>query len=383
MEHLKEFCTDRQKEILTVFIASRTQQETADKLNVSRSTVKAAIKAIKKKAALAGLAPDRDVNHRTMEGFNTKFVTSRYDGEGNLQGQYVRQEREKDNNTEELLRSFVDGLLEELPNIHKPVDPPQATGKDRLNVFAIGDHHLGMHSYKPQTGFNYDVNIAENLLEQSFESLIGRADEAEAALFLNMGDFLHTDSEYQTTAGTPQDTDGRYGRTVRHARILMKRMIVRLLEAYPHVYVLNIRGNHDHKASYFLNEMMMAYFENEPRITVLCNQKKFISFLWGKVFILTHHGDGINAQKMYEVATRDYRDEWGKCPFVYGYTAHLHHKTVTELPGMINEQMGVLCPVDNWHASKGYGASRTMVCITHHKNFGEVGRVTFKAEMSE
>ena len=87
MEHLKEFCTDRQWEILTVFMDSTSQQDAANKLNISRSTVKAAIKAIKKKAALAGVAPDRDVNHRTMEGFNTKFVTSRFDGEGNLQGQ--------------------------------------------------------------------------------------------------------------------------------------------------------------------------------------------------------------------------------------------------------------------------------------------------------
>ena len=382
---LRKFTKTRtQENTLEAVIAHNGNQAAAGKsLGVSQSSVWQVINRIETCAAKEAVAPHRDVDHQTMEGFHAKFVTSRYDGDGKLQGQYVRQERDKEDNTQEVLRSFVDGLLEELPGHHTPVKAPKISGKDRLNLFAIGDHHLGMHSYKPQTGFNYDVNIAENLLEQSFESLIARAEKAEAALFLNMGDFMHTDSESSTTAGTPQDTDGRYERTVRHARILMKRMITRLLERYSHVYVLNVRGNHDHRASYFLNEIQEAYWADEPRITVLCNQKKFIPFLWGKVFMLTHHGDGINAQKMYEVATRDYRDEWGRHPFVYGYTAHFHHKTVLELPGMVCEQMGVLCPVDKWHAAKGYGASRTMVCITHHKEFGEVGRVTFKAEMAE
>jgi hypothetical protein len=382
---LLPYCnTDKQTRNVKALIKHGTTKGAARALSIDPSNLRKSLRSIEQKASLNAVAPHRDVDHQTMEGFSAKFVTTRYDGDGNVKGQYVRQERDKDDQTQDVLRSFVDGLLEELPGIHKPVKAPKTSTEDRLNVYAIGDHHLGKYSYKPETGSNYDVEIAENLLEQSFESLIGRSEDAEAGLFLNMGDFLHTDSESgNTTAGTPQDTDGRYGRTVRHARILMKRMIVRLLQKHKHVYVINVRGNHDKNASYFLNEMMLAYFENEPRITVLCNQQKFIPFVWGKTFILTHHGDGINAQKMFEVATRDYRETWGKCPFTYGYTAHLHHKTVSEIGGMIMEQWGVLCATDAYHAGKGYGAGRTMTCVTHHKNWGEVGRVTFKAEMAE
>jgi hypothetical protein len=143
-----------------------------------------------------------------------------------------------------------------------------------------------------------------------------------------------------------------------------------------------VQGNHDKNASLFMNQIMMAYFHNEPRITVLCNQKKFIPFVWGKSFILTHHGDGINAQKMYEVATRDYGREWGNAYIRYGYTAHLHHKTVVEIGGFLVEQMSVLCATDAYHAGKGYGASRTMACITHHKEWGEIERQTFRADMA-
>tara|TARA_B110000046_G_scaffold143420_1_gene150377 strand:+ start:45 stop:1217 length:1173 start_codon:yes stop_codon:yes gene_type:complete len=381
---LLEYCeTEIQTRNVDALIHYGNTKRAAKALNIDSSTLRESLKKLEKKASLNAVAPHRDVEHQTMEGFSAKFVTSRYDKDGNLAGQYVRQERDKDSALEERLQDFTNGLIDSVKNVYKPVTAPTTSVKDRLNVYAIGDHHLGMYSYKTETGHNYDVEIAENLLEQSFESLIARSPDSESGMFLNMGDFMHTDSvSGLTTAGTPQDTDGRYGRTIEHAAKLMHRMITRLLEKHLHVYVINVQGNHDKNASLFMNQIMMAYFHNEPRITVLCNQKKFIPFVWGKTFILTHHGDGINAAKMYEVATRDYREEWGSCPFVYGYTAHLHHKTVEERGGMIMEQWGVLCATDAYHAGKGYGAGRTMTCVTHHKEYGELERQTFKAEMA-
>lgn len=374
--------TEIQENTIRALIDCPTQAEAAKKLGRNLKSVEEVLSRVRRNAANRAVS-DRDVNHPTMEGFSAKFVTSRYDKDGNLAGQYVRQERDKESLLKDRLQDFTNGLIDSAKNKYKPVNPPRTTVEDRLNVYAIGDHHLGMYSFKAETGQNYDVSIAENLLEQSFDSLITRSPNSDSGLFLNMGDFLHTDSvSGLTTAGTPQDTDGRYGRTIDHAARLMHRMITRLLQKHNHVYVINVQGNHDKNASLFMNQIMMAYFHNEPRITVLCNQKKFIPFVWGKTFILTHHGDGINAQKMYEVATRDYREEWGQCNFVYGYTAHLHHKTVEERGGMIIEQMGVLCAVDAYHAGKGYGAGRTMTCVTHHKHFGELERQTFKAEMA-
>ena len=381
---LLEYCeTKIQTRNVEALIEHGNANRAAKALNIDHTTLRESLRNLEKKASLNAVAPHRDVEHQTMEGFSAKFVTSRYDKDGNLAGQYVRQERDKDSALEQKLQDFTDGLIDSVKNVYQPVTAPKTNIKDRLNVYAIGDHHLGMYSYKTETGHNYDVNIAENLLEQSFESLIARSPDSESGLFLNMGDFLHTDSvSGLTTAGTPQDTDGRYGRTIDHAAKLMHRMITRLLEKHLHVYVINVQGNHDKNASLFMNQIMIAYFHNEPRITVLCNQKKFIPFVWGKAFILTHHGDGINAQKMYEVATRDYGREWGNAYIRYGYTAHLHHKTVVEIGGFLVEQMSVLCATDAYHAGKGYGASRTMACITHHKEWGEIERQTFRADMA-
>ena len=146
MEHLKEFCTLRQLEIVEAVIKYPNKQLAANALGVSRSTVRNAIRGAEKKAAANGVAPNRDVNHRTMEGFNAKFVTSRYDGEGNLQGQYVRQEREKFD-LEAMLEDFRDGFKDELKGLHKPITAPVDTVDKLMNCYMIGDHHLGMYAW--------------------------------------------------------------------------------------------------------------------------------------------------------------------------------------------------------------------------------------------
>jgi len=384
-QDVQEILTPAQREAVALVIKHGSGRKAANAAGKDQSVLNRTIRRAKAAAATKkGFQPSADLLHKTAAGMNVTGISTSYKPDGSVNQQWVKQAPEKENDQEKKLREFVDGLLEEVSGKYKPLPHKKKNIKDRLNVYCIGDHHLGMYSYKPETGSNYDVNIAENLLEQSFESLIARSEDAEAGLFLNMGDFLHTDSESgNTTAGTPQDTDGRYGRTVRHAAQLMQNMIARLLKKHKQVFVINVRGNHDKNASFFLNEIMRAYFSKEPRITVICNQAKFIPFVWGKTFILTHHGDGINAQKMHEVASRDFREQWGACPFTYGYVAHFHHKTVVEIGGITIEQWGVLCATDAYHASKGYGASRTMTCVTHDKMFGEVSRVTFNAAMAD
>ena len=384
MEHLKEFCTDRQKEILTVFMDSTSQQDAANKLNISRSTVKAAIKAIKKKAALAGVAPDRDVNHRTMEGFNTKFVTSRFDGEGNLQGQYVRQEREKFD-LDAMLNDFKEGLQGELRGLHKPVDAPSETLDKLMNCYMIGDHHLGMYAWSKETGdANYDTDIGVSLLEDAVDSLVARSPNSRHGLLCNLGDFFHSNNiKGETAGGTPLDTDGRYGRTVKEGVNLLKRIVIRLLEKHEIVTVLNVRGNHDSDPALWLNEAMRMYFENEPRVIIPDNYSKFTHLEFGNSLIVLHHGDKINPQRIYESVTRRLPVEWGRTKYRFGWLGHLHHKESKEIGGMMFEQFNVLTTPDAWHAGAGFGSSRSMTCIVLSEDYGEDSRVIINPDRIE
>lgn len=64
MEHLFPFCiTDRQREILQAIIDNGSQRAAARALNVSKNNVDQMMAAIRKRAAKAGIAPDRDLNY--------------------------------------------------------------------------------------------------------------------------------------------------------------------------------------------------------------------------------------------------------------------------------------------------------------------------------
>jgi len=384
MKHLEEFCTDRQKEILTVFMDSTSKQDAANKLNISRSTVKAAIKAVEKKAALAGVAPDRDVNHRTMEGFNTKFVTSRFDGEGNLQGQYVRQEREKVD-LDAMLNDFKEGLQGELRGLHKPVDAPSETLDKLMNCYMIGDHHLGMYAWSKETGdANYDTDIGVSLLEDAVDSLVARSPNSRYGLLCNLGDFFHSNNiKGETAGGTPLDTDGRYGRTVKEGVNLLKRIVIRLLEKHEIVTVLNVRGNHDSDPALWLNEAMKMYFENDPRVIIPDNYSKFTHLEFGNSLIVLHHGDKINPQRIYESVTKRLSVEWGRTKYRFGWVGHLHHKESKEIGGMLFEQFNILASSDSWAAGAGFGSSRSMTCIVLSEDYGEDSRVIINPDRIE
>ena len=384
MEHLKEFCTDRQLEIVEAVIKYPNKQLAANALGVSRSTVRNAIKGVEKKAAANGVAPNRDVNHRTMEGFNAKFVTSRYDGEGNLQGQYVRQEREKFD-IEAMLEDFWDGLKDELKGLHKPIPKPADTVDKLMNCYMIGDHHLGMYAWSKQTGEDsYDTDIGVDILESAIDSLVARSPDSRHGLLVNLGDFFHSNNiKSETGSGTPLDSDGRYGRTVRMGINLVKRLIVRLLQKHEVVTVLNVRGNHDPDAALWLNEALKMYFADDPRVTIPDNYDKFTHLEFGNSLIVTHHGDKINPQRIYESVTRKLAVEWGRSKYRFGWLGHLHHKEAKEIGGMMFEQWNVLAAPDAWHSGSGFGSSRSMTCVVLSEEYGEDSRVIINPDRIE
>ena len=381
MKHLTEFCTKRQREIILACIEYPTKQAAADSLGISRSTLRNAVKGVEKKAALAGIAPERDVNHRTMEGFNTKFVTSRFDGEGNLQGQYVRQEREKFD-LDAMLEDFRDGLKDELKGLHKPVAAPSETLDKLMCCYMIGDHHLGMYAWSKQTGEDsYDTDIGVALLEGAIDSLVARSPNARAGLLVNLGDFFHSNNiKSETGSGTPLDSDGRYGRTVRMGVNLLKRIVVRLLEKHEVVTVLNVRGNHDPDAALWLNEALKMYFGDDPRVIIPDNYSKFTHLEFGNSLIVTHHGDKITPQRIYESVTRKLAVEWGRSKYRFGWLGHLHHKEAKEIGGMMFEQWNVLASPDAWHSGSGFGSSRSMTCVVLSEEYGEDSRVIINPE---
>ena len=378
MKHLLQFCEiDSQREAVKAVIKHGSRKKAAEALGKNRRTVDRLISRLEEKAARGGLSPDHDLTHAVAPGFTAKRISTAYKTDGTVAVQWVIQEQEK-RALDQILEEFREGLKDELVGIHEPVQGPESTDDKLMSCYIIGDHHFGMYGWSDETGSDdYDTEIAEQLLSGAVDRLVAISPKSKNAALINVGDLFHAND---TTSMTPAskhllDTDGRFGRVIRIAGRVMKRLVNRMLEKHETVTVVNARGNHDPDAALWINEMLMMYFESDKRVRVLDNFNKFVYFTFGNNLVVTHHGDKIKRQQMYEAITRNLRAEWGACEYVYCWTGHIHHKEAEEIGGMLFESWNVLPPPDAWHAASGYGAERSMSCVVLHEDHGEEARL--------
>ena len=147
-----------------------------------------------------------------------------------------------------------------------------------------------------------------------------------------------------------------------------------MLKKHKEVRVINVRGNHDPYSSLFFNKLMSAFYENDPRVTVVPNECKLINVTWGSTLLSIHHTDRLNFQRWYEMVTRDHANLWGTSKYRYGHGGHVHHDQSKEIGGMIFHTWQTLAAPDAWHAASGYGSGRSASAVTYHKEYGEVHR---------
>lgn len=380
MNDLKQYATETEANYLDAVEKHGSNNKAAKALGVNRRSVDTAIARVKKRAALKMWAPEHDLTHPAAPGFTTKRVSTAYGEDGQVKLQWHIQEPEKVA-LEEIQAGLAEAFRAELKGLYKQIKKPKETNKDLMSCYIIGDHHFGMFAWGPETGGDdYDTEISERLLTEATDQLVGSSPASEVGTLVNVGDFLHAND---TTSQTPAsknvlDTDGRMGRVARRAGLLLKSLIDRMLIKHKKVLVINARGNHDPDAAMWLNEVIRAYYHQEDRVEVKDNFSKFIWFTYGSNLVVTHHGDKIKRQQMYQAITRNLRDEWGRAKHVYGWTGHIHHKEAEEIGGMLFESWNVLAPPDEWHASAGYGSERSMTCVVLHKEHGEQVRYKVK-----
>lgn len=376
MEWLREYAkSDRQKEVVEARIRCGSNRKAAKELGVSRRTVDQIIQRIESYADTQDSISGELCRGKALPGFATKRLSTAYNKDGDPVLQWHIQEAEK-----QTLEDYQEHVKEVFSDIKpcKPIRAPKRSNSELASCYIIGDHHFGMYAWSEETGGDdYDTEIAEKVLTEAAQKLVARSPDSEVGYLINLGDFLHAnDSTSQTPASkNALDTDGRMGRVMRRAGLLIKSLLELMLHKHKTVVLINARGNHDPDASLWLNEVCRAYFHDEPRITIKDNFNKFVWFEFGNNLVVTHHGDKITWAKMYEAITRNLSNEWGKCRYRFGWTGHLHHEESKEIGGMKFERFGVLAPPDAWHAGSGYGASRTMTCIVLHKENGRDTRL--------
>ena len=277
-------------------------------------------------------------------------------------------------------------LAEPLPRA-EPIVEPLYRDDTLLVVYPIGDHHLGMLSWKTETGADYDLEIGEQLLVGAMRHLVKSAPPAADSLVVFLGDFLHYDSFDAVTPTNRNllDADGRFPKMFDAGLRLMRRTIETAAARHSKVHVSVEIGNHDPSSAIVLSRCLTAIYEAEPRISIDTSPRHFHYHEFGKVAIGVHHGHGraAKAEHLPLIMAADRPDMWGRTRYRYWLTGHVHHQSVKDYAGCSVESFRILPPADAYAANEGYRAPRDMKAIMYHREFGQVGRNTVNPQMLE
>lgn len=224
---------------------------------------------------------------------------------------------------------------------------------------SVPDLHAGKLCWSKETGYqDYDLNIACKTFENALSDLMGRvAHEDISEIVLPIGnDLFNSDGDNKTTAGTPQDEDGRWMKTF--SRVW--KMLVDHIEVMARttkVNVIIVSGNHDYTRCLYLGETLKAYFHNHGNVLIdnSPTQRKYYRF-GGNLFMWTH-GSGEKVNDLPMILANERPLDWGQCKHKEIMLGHFHHETVKDVQGTKVRVLPSLCPPDFWHSSKGYVGS--------------------------
>ena len=381
-KNLKQYAiTDRQKEVINAVETYGGIRIAARALGLNHSTLLDHINNVKRYAAAKGYAPDHDLVRPVPEPFVIRGTSTYYNAEGKASGQWIKT-RVDDAKLQEMMKEAVEAMKEDIPRL-APIPSPKMGLDHLLNCYVVTDYHMGMLSWDEETGENWDLAIAEDLIIRWFEQAIAQSPNAESAVFAQMSDFLHFDGMDAVTPASKHllDVDTRFAKLVRSAIRVLRRIIDMLLNKHLNVHIIMADANHDPVSQIWLREWFAVLYENEPRITVDKSPNPYNAYEFGNVMLGFHHGHKRKVSNVTEVFAAQFREMFGRTKYAYVHMGHLHSIDIKENNLMIVEQHRTLAPGDAYSARGGWLSGRDAKVITYSKQFGEVSRLTINSDM--
>jgi len=247
-----------------------------------------------------------------------------------------------------------------------------------LLVIDIADLHIGKLATAFETGEDYNSQIAVKRAKDGMQGILNKAKgfNIDKVLFVAGNDILHTDNNKRTTnAGTPQDTDGMWYDNF----IMAKNLYIDLLEkliSFAEVEVVYNPSNHDLTHGFFLMQLIEAHF-SKSTINFNVDLKHRKAFKYGNNLIGTTHGDGAKVENLPLLLATEFPILWSETKHRYIYSHHIHHKTSKDFIGVTFETLRSPSGSDSWHQKMGYtGVPRAVEGYIHHKEFGQIARLT-------
>lgn len=291
--------------------------------------------------------------------------------------------RQTDQQRQIAFENFIAALQSDIEPAKPIPSPVTSFNSQLLNTYILTDYHLGMYAWHEESGEDWDIRIAEDLLIRWFQQAIKQAPDSETAILAELGDFLHFDSLSAVTpsSGHLLDADTRFPLIVRAAIRVLRTIIQLLLEKHKYVHIILCTGNHDEASSIWLREILASFYENEPRLSICTSSDVYYGYQFNNVSLFFHHGHKRNIKNIDSVFARKFREMFGNTDYSYAHIGHLHNAQVHETNLMTIEQHPTLAAKDAYAAHGGWISHRSAKVITYHSQHGKCGEIVITPEM--
>ena len=378
---LKQYANDHQIKVLEAIEKHGSNSKAAAALNTDRRNVDRIVRRVEAQAAKKGYSPEHDMTNTVPDGYFIKGVSTLYNADGGVTAQWVKSLIDPEQQ-EAMYRDALTAMAESLPR-EKAVKPPKEVSSDLLSLYVLTDYHLGMLAWGEETGADWDIKIAEDLLVNWFLTALKRGERTKVGVLAQLGDLLHYDGMEAVTpaSGNILDADSRFQKVVRVAIRALRRVIREMLKQHEQVHIIHAEGNHDPASSIWLRELFAVLYEDEPRVTVDLSPDPYYHYEFGDTSLFFHHGHKKKAGNIDDVFVAKFREAYGRTKYSYAHIGHLHHKHTIEGNLMVVEQHRTLASPDAYASRGGWMSGRSADLIIYHKDFGEIGRYTIPPEM--
>jgi len=369
--------TDWQKQVLQSLSETKNARETGRILKLDSSRVSKILRTVKIRAASSGFAPEHDYTRTVPDGYTVKGVSTYYDSEGAVKGQWVKSAADRERMVE-IARDMVADICEGVSRLDPLPEPKTKVLTDLLNLYTMTDCHIGMLAWGRESGKDWDLKIAEETLSGCFADMLRRSPESETCVIAQLGDWMHYDSLTPVTpsSGHILDADSRAGKMVSTACRVLRSIVDMALVKHKMVHLLIAEGNHDMFGSLMMRTLFRMVYEKEPRVQMIESENPYYAMQFGSNMLAWHHGHkkGLDASTALYMASV-YPKIFGSTEYRVIHFGDKHHRSVKEFAGITLEQHGTLAANDAYATRGGWKSNQYCEAITYHKELGEAGRI--------
>lgn len=261
-------------------------------------------------------------------------------------------------------KTILDKMLKHAP-VYKKIkyEKYKHPTMQEINIF---DLHLGKRAWLPETGTEFNLEVACELHDICLDDLINRgaAFDRDLILFPLGNDFFNVDDYHNTTTSgkNVQDEDERWRRTFDVGMQLLVRSIDKLQNIAP-VIAPVIPGNHDRQKSQYLGYALEAWYRNNPNVTIDNSPKLRKYVQYGNCLIGLTHGHDENLNELPIIMANEAPEMHATAKFKEWHLGDKHFKkeikwlTTEEIRGVTIRRLRSLSGTDAWHYRKGYAAN--------------------------